>query len=80
MLQGGREHYGWTSTRYMLAGIFDSIGVQTKVLGNWKGKPPKFPTWPTPKPKKKAKQKGADKKMSILDIHARLMGKGGGDV
>jgi hypothetical protein len=65
---GGIEHFGWGTTRYLLADIFDAIQQNTRACGNWKSRPPKLPKWPRPKGRK------ARKPTSVADLYRRLGG------
>lgn len=49
---GGPEFFGWGVDRHMAADTFDALNQNTRATGNWgKGKVPKFPQFPRPKPK-----------------------------
>ncbi|MGM9381116.1 hypothetical protein [Streptomyces antibioticus] len=61
----------------MTADIFDAINQNTRATGNWgKGKAPKLPAWPRPKPSKKASTtsgpKKAGKRVSVAEIYKKF--------
>lgn len=80
LASGGREHFGWGVDRHMAADIFDAINQNTRATGNWsKGKAPKIPAWPRPKPPKKtstspvkAGTKKAGKRVSVAEIYKKF--------
>lgn len=77
LASGGRDHFGWGVDRHMQADIFDAINQNTRATGNWgKGKAPKIPTWPRPKPLKKpnkdAGQKKPGKRVSVAEIYKKF--------
>ncbi|WP_432482596.1 hypothetical protein [Kineococcus esterisolvens] len=68
---GGREHFGWGIDRHLLADLFDALNANTRATGNWgKGKAPKIPLWPRPKPK--AKKQEAKKPSSVAELFAKF--------
>lgn len=71
---GDKELFGWDIDRWILAAIFDAIGVNTVATGNWKkGKAPTPPEWP--KPKVKQTEQKVTKAMSVKEVHAALQAK-----
>jgi hypothetical protein len=70
--QGGPQFLGWDTDRYLAAGIYDALNVNTRATGNWKnGRAPHIPDFPRPKPSPDAA--GPQKpKTSVKDIFARL--------
>lgn len=67
LARGGIEYLGWGSDRDILAGIFDSLQVNTVATGNWKKKPPKPETYP--RPKKEEKSSG---KMTVASLFGKM--------
>ncbi|MEU5433819.1 hypothetical protein AB0G73_10620 [Streptomyces sp. NPDC020719] len=48
---GGREFFGWGQDRHMQADVYDALNQNTRATGQWgKGKVPKIPAYPRPKP------------------------------
>ncbi|MFF7800253.1 hypothetical protein [Streptomyces olivaceus] len=77
LASGGREHFGWGVDRHLKADIFDALNQNTRATGNWgKGKAPKLPPWPRPKPLKKPTKatgsKKAGKPISVAEIYKRF--------
>jgi hypothetical protein len=73
---GGRHHFGWGQTQYLLADLFDALNLNTAATGNWKKDPPKFDPYPRPKKRDKQRPAGgtAPKKFGGLKaIHRQLM-------
>jgi hypothetical protein len=78
LASGGRDHFGWGLDRHMQADIFDAINQNTRATGQWgKGKAPKIPLWPRPKPQKKT-DGGTGKKgrrVSVADLYNKFNAK-----
>ncbi|MEU0344242.1 hypothetical protein ABZ092_36210 [Streptomyces bobili] len=77
LASGGREHFGWGVDRHLNADIYDALNQNTRATGNWgKGKAPKIPGWPRPKPLKKPTKatgpKTAGKRVSVAEIYRRF--------
>lgn len=70
LARGGREHFGWTHDRHLLASIYDALNVNTRATGNWAKKAPDIPEWPRPKV---APAKRPEKAMTLSELHSRLM-------
>ncbi|MEU6572288.1 hypothetical protein [Streptomyces sp. NPDC046805] len=78
LASGGREHHGWGVDRHMAADIFDAINQNTRATGQWgKGKAPKIPLWPRPKPAKKdAGTEGKKgRRVSVADLYNKFNAK-----
>jgi hypothetical protein len=78
LASGGREHLGWGIDRHMQADIFDAINQNTRATGQWgKGKAPKIPAWPRPKPAKNTA--GAEgkkgRRVSVADLYNKFNAK-----
>lgn len=71
-VRGGRDHFGWTTDRYMLASLYDALNLNTAASGNWKKEPPDFKPWPRPGDEERAKKK--KKKVSLESLFATLGG------
>lgn len=79
LASGGRDHFGWGVDRHMQADIYDAINQNTRATGNWgKGRAPKIPGWPRPKPLKKPNKgdggtkKKAGKRVSVAEIYRKF--------
>lgn len=68
MANGGREHFGWSTDRHILADIYDAVNANTRATGNWKKKAPDIPAWPRPT-RDDAKKK---KRVTVADLYARF--------
>lgn len=71
-LAGGGTHLtGWSEERWLLAGIYDALNLNTRATGNWeKGKAPKFEPWPRPTAKDRTDE--GRKKVTVADLYNRL--------
>lgn len=74
MRRGGRDRFGWTHDRYLLASIYDAMNINTQVSGNWKAKAPNFPLWPRPDTETTGVEK--NKTRSVASLFASLHRKG----
>jgi hypothetical protein len=69
LANGGRKTFGWSTDRYLLADIYDSINVNTRATGSWKkGKDPNFKPWPRPSADNPAEKK----RVTVADLYARF--------
>ncbi|WP_420312547.1 hypothetical protein ACOB87_37935 [Streptomyces sp. YS-B37] len=77
LASGGRDHFGWGLDRHIQADIFDAINQNTRATGQWgKGKAPKIPLWPRPKPEKKTKGEGKKgRRISVADLYSKFNAK-----
>ena len=71
--QGGMQFLGWGTDRHIAASTFDAVSVGTVASGNWKGKPPKPPTYPRPTIKDAVKKT----KATVADLFAKMSRKYG---
>lgn len=70
LANGGREHFGWSASRHILADIFDAVNQNTRASGNWgKKAAPKIDPWPRPKASRMEKKK---KPVTVADLYARF--------
>lgn len=69
LVGGGMHLFGWDDTRYLLAGIYDALNLNTRSTGNWK-KPPKFEPWPRPQAKGRTEE--GRKKVTVADLYMKL--------
>jgi hypothetical protein len=74
LASGGREFFGWGQDRHLAADLFDALNTNTRATGQWgKGKAPKIPEYPRPKPK--AKKKAGKRPASVAEIYKRFAGR-----
>lgn len=72
LMQGGREHLGWTKTVHILASVVDAVNQNTRATGNWRSSPPKIEPHFRPKVKKAPNKitPSNGKKVTLEDIAA----------
>lgn len=69
LVSGGWDHFEWGVDRHMAADLYDALNQNTRATGNFKGKPPKFPTYPRPT----SVPKGEKQPVSVADIYQTFM-------
>lgn len=71
-MRGGREHFGWTQDRHLLADLFDALNANTRATGNWGSKkPPNLSPYPRPKVKKKPQKRPGQSVKDIFKMFGR---------
>jgi hypothetical protein len=78
LASGSRDHFGWGVDRHMQADIYDAINQNTRATGQWgKGKAPKLPPWPRPKPGKNTAGTEGKKgrRVSVADLYSKFNAK-----